>query len=286
MIRGAIHFGSEQETIVQPDQKGPAFPRGRFEDLRGKRVLITGAERGIGEDIARCFAAQGSRLALAGILDQPGSALADELSAGDGPCRWFCGDLSTAPGAEQAFAGAVEAMGGVDILVNNAAVLRSRGICRLDEAEYKATFEANVRMAYHISHLVACHMTRRRYPGSIVNITSVGGIRVHRDRMGYAASKAAVDAMTRSMAVDLGHWGIRVNSVAPGAIRSRKGFRTPDGKDPRDLEGIPMPRSGSSEEVAEVVAFLASDAASYVTGQVLCVDGGLSVQLTPRGVNI
>jgi 3-oxoacyl-[acyl-carrier protein] reductase len=286
MIRGAIHLGSVQETIVQSDHKGPSFPRGRFADLRGKRVLVTGSERGIGEDIARGFAAQGSRLALAGLLDGPGSALAEELSAGAGLCRWFCADLSRAQGAEEAFGGAVEAMGGVDILVNNAAVLRSRGICELDEAQYQATFEANVRMAYHLSHRVARHLVERRFAGAIVNITSVGGLRVHRDRLGYAASKAAIDAMTRSMAVDLGPWGIRVNSVAPGAIRSRKGFRTPDGRDPRDVEGIPIPRSGTSEEVAEVVAFLASEAASYVTGQVLCVDGGLTAQLTPRGVNI
>ncbi len=271
---------------MQPDQKGPTFPRGRFEDLRGQRVLITGAERGIGEDIARCFAAQGSRLALAGILDEPGRALADELAGAGSDCFWFCGDLSTAQASRGVFDGAIEAMGGVDILVNNAAILRSRGICELDEAQYASTFEANVRMVYHLSHLVARHLTRRNYPGAIVNITSVGGIRVHRDRLGYAAGKAAVDAMTRSMAVDLGAWGIRVNSVAPGAIRSRKGFKTPDGRDPRDLESIPLPRAGSSEEVAEVVAFLASQAASYVTGQVLCVDGGLTAQLTPPSVNI
>jgi NAD(P)-dependent dehydrogenase (short-subunit alcohol dehydrogenase family) len=256
-----------------------------YPDLRDKNVLVTGAERGIGAGIARALARQGARLALAGLVEQQGRALAEEISASAGACRWVTADLSDAAGARAAMQAAIEQGGRLDVLVNNAAVLRSKGIVDLDEEEYEQTFEANARMVYHISHLAARHMVDRGIRGAIVNISSVGGLRVHYDRLGYAASKAAVDAMTRSMAVDLGAHGIRVNAVAPGAIRSR---RSAEGgrKDPRYAQGIPLPRVGKVEEVAEVVVFLSSEAASYVTGQVVYVDGGLTAQLTPRDIII
>jgi 3-oxoacyl-[acyl-carrier protein] reductase len=267
-------------TSSSPPPAGAVYP-----DLRDKNVLVTGAERGIGAGIARAFARQGARLILAGLVEQQGAALAEEISASEGACRWVTADLSRRGGAEAVMQAVIEETGRLDILVNNAAVLRSKGIVDLDESEYQETFEANARMVYHVSHLAARHMVDGGIHGVIVNISSVGGLRVHYDRLGYAASKAAVDAMTRSMAVDLGAHGIRVNAVAPGAIRSRRPAE--GGKsDRRYAEGIPLPRVGQVEEVAEVVIFLSSQAASYVTGQVVYVDGGLTAQLTPRNVII
>ncbi|MBE3070656.1 MAG: SDR family oxidoreductase, partial [Planctomycetes bacterium] len=199
-------------------------------------------------------------------------------------------DLATPEGARCVFDAAVERFGRIDLLVNNAAHLHSRPILELDEAEYRQSFEGNVRMVYGLSLLAARHMAAGHMAASgggvIINISSVGGLRAHRGLAGYDASKGAIDALTRSMALDLAPHGIRVNAVAPGL--TLKGPVRPEWaeKVQRAVSGIPLGRGGTPEDVGAAVAFLASDAGSYITGQVLYVDGGLTAQLTPPGIHI
>ncbi len=225
------------------------------------------------------------RLALAARSGEDGEEFVRRLRSEGVECVWVTADMSTKEGARAVFDAAVEHFGGIDLLVNNAARLRSKEFLQLDEEEYRLSFESNVRIVYEISHLTAHHMAERG-GGCIVNISSVGGLRAHRGLAGYDASKGAMNALTRSMAVDLAPHGIRVNAVAPGATRK-------PGADPRWEErftqmaaGIPLGRLGRPEDIGAAVAFLASDAGGYITGQVLYVDGGLTAQLTPPGIRI
>jgi NAD(P)-dependent dehydrogenase (short-subunit alcohol dehydrogenase family) len=196
-------------------------------------------------------------------------------------------DVGRKEEARRVFAAAVEQYGGVDLLVNNAARLASADFLNLDEEEYSLSFEKNVRIMYELSYLTARHMAESG-GGSIVNISSVGGLRAHRGKAGYDASKGAMDALTRCMAVDLAPKGIRVNGIAPGATsRPRDLDRAGREERVREMtEGIPLHRMGTPLDIGAAVAFVASDAGSYITGQTIYVDGGLTAQLTPPGIYI
>jgi 3-oxoacyl-[acyl-carrier protein] reductase len=246
---------------------------------------VTGASRGIGCGIAEFLGRQGMRLVLTARSEEDGQAFTRELSAAGVGCHWVTADVSTKEGARAVFEAALERLDGVDLLVNNAARRASKAFLELDEEEYHLSFEANVRMVYELSQLVAHHMADRG-GGSIINISSVGGLRAHRGLAGYDASKGAMDALTRSMAVDLAPHGIRVNAIAPGAIALKTDHPGWQEKYARASAGIPLGRMGRAEEIGAAVAFLASEAGAYVTGQVLYVDGGLTTQLTPPGIRI
>ncbi len=255
--------------------------------LAGKAAIVTGASRGIGTGIARVLGAQGMQLVLTARSEADGLAFIRELKDQAIDCLWVTADVSRKDEAHRVYDTAVEHYGRIHLLVNNAACLRSKGFLELDEETYRQSFEQNARIVYELSLMVARHMADGQ-GGSIVNISSVGGLRAHRSNAGYDASKGAMDALTRCMAVDLAPHGIRVNAVAPGATarprdRSRPGYadRVRD-----KTQGIPLGRMGTPEDVGAAVAFLASDAASYITGQILYVDGGLTTQLTPPGIRI
>lgn len=267
------------------DQTGRAPTRATWPDLAGKAAIITGASRGIGCGIADVLGRQGMRLALAARSAEKGEAFAADLRAKGVDATFTAADLATPEGARCVFDAALARLGRIDLLVNNAAHLHSRPILELDEAEYRQSFEGNVRMVYGLSLLAARHMAEAG-GGVIINISSVGGLRAHRGLAGYDASKGAIDALTRSMALDLAPRGIRVNAVAPGL--TLKGPVRPEWaeKVQRAVSGIPLGRGGTPEDVGAAVAFLASDAGSYITGQVLYVDGGLTAQLTPPGIHI
>jgi len=267
------------------DQSSPAA-EARFPGLSGKAAIVTGASRGIGRGIARLLGRQGMRLTLCARSEVEGTAFAAELTSAGVECAWVTADLSTPDGARVAFEAATKQFACIHLLVNNAARLRSAPFLELDEREYHESFEANVRMAYGLSHLVARHMAEAG-GGCIIHISSVGGLRGHRGKAGYDASKGALDAFTRSMAVDLAPYGIRVNAVAPGATVNRDPMPPHYERWVRQSKaGVPLGRLGTPEDIGAAVAFLASDAAAYITGQILYVDGGLTAQLTPPGIFI
>ena len=247
-----------------------------FPDLAEKVAVVTGASRGIGAGIAEFLGRQRMKLVLAARSREMGEAVAAKLSAEGVQCVWVTADVATADGAQRVFDEAVQRFAAIHLLVNNAAMLHSKSILKLDEETYHATFERNVRMVYELSVRVAPYMVANG-GGNIINVSSVGGLRAHRGLAGYDASKGAIDALTRSMALDLAPHGIRVNAVAPGQTRSGE---------VRKLEGVPLGRSGTPLDIAAAVAFLASDAAAYITGQVLYIDGGLTAQLSPPGMFI
>lgn len=256
-----------------------------FPSLAGRTAIVTGCSRGIGCGIARVLGRQGMRLMLAARSEENGLAFTRELSEAGVDARWFTADLTQREQTEGLVAAAAEAFGRIDLLVNNAAQLRSKPFLDLDEEWYQRSLVDNLHMVYGPSWFAARCMAERN-SGCIVHISSVGGARGHRGLSGYDASKGAMNALTRSMAVDLAPHGIRVNAVAPGA--TLKGPVPEQYRDrlARQAAGIPLGRLGGSEEIGAAVAFLASDAAAYITGQVLHVDGGLTAQLTPPGIFI
>jgi len=259
--------------------------RARFPSLEGKTAIVTGASQGIGCGIARVLGRQKMRLVLAARSEEKGRAFVDELLADGVEACWVTADLTQRSDAERVIGAAIDAFGRLDVLVNNAAQLKSKPFLKLDESWYQQSFVNNVDMVYGPSWFAARHMADHG-GGNIVHISSVGGTRGHRGLSGYDASKGAINALTQSMALDLAPYGIRVNAVAPGAT-----LRPPiDKRFVRFIKarakGIPLGRFGGIEETGAAVAFLASDAAAYITGQVLHVDGGLTTQLTPPGIFI
>ncbi len=256
-----------------------------FPNLAGKVAIVTGASRGIGQGIATFLGRQRMQLVLTGRTEEAGQAFTQQLSDKGIEALWVTADLAVAEHAERVFTATLERFGSIDLLVNNAAHMHSAPFLKLDRETFTASFENNVRIVYHLSPRAARFMADKQ-SGVIINISSVGGLRSHRGLAGYDASKGALDALTRSMSLDLAPHGIRVNAVAPGATLSgtidlsKADFRK------RQAAGIPLGRLGRSEEMGAAVAFLASDAGAYITGQVLYVDGGLTTQLTPPGIFI
>jgi len=265
---------------AEPD---PRAEQAKYPGLAGRAAIVTGGSRGIGCGIARVLAGQGMRLVLAARSADRGEAFAQELRSAGADAVFVAADLSTPDGARAVVDAAVARCERVDLLVNNAALLHSRPFNELDEDAYRASFEANVRMVYGPSFLAVRHMADRG-GGCIVHISSVGGLRAHRRLAGYDASKGAIDALTRSMALDLAPMGIRVNAVAPGATRNRPPSPRRADYERQMNSRIPLGRRAEPEEIGHAVAFLASDAAAYITGQILYVDGGLTAQLTPPGI--
>ena len=257
----------------------------RYPDLAGRVAIVTGASRGIGAGIADFLGRQGMKLVLSARSEARGQSVAAEIQKSGAEGYWVTADLSTSEGAARVFEAAIARFGQVDVLVNNAAVQASAFFLDLDERIYRQSMESNVRIVYGISLLVARHMASRR-AGSIVHISSVGGLRGHQGQAGYDASKGAIDALTRSMATELAPAGVRVNAVAPGATFNRPVTEELRAKSAEKARYIPLGRLGTPEEVASAVAFLASDAARYITGQILYVDGGLTSQLTPPGIRV
>ncbi len=178
-----------------------------------------------------------------------------------------------------------EELGSIDLLVNNAAKNHIVDFLDYEEEIYQSSFEKNMRMVYNTSLQCAKLMAQGR-GGGIINISSVGGLRAHRQSVGYNATKGAVDAMTRAMALDLAPKSIRVNAVAPGAIINRKIDDKMRPVREQQAQGIPLGRVGTVTDVAVLVGFLASDVSAYITGQTIYVDGGLTTQLTPPGIYI
>jgi len=249
--------------------------------LEGRVVVVTGSSRGLGKAIALRCAAEGARVVVHGKTD--GGRLAPivaEIGAHGGTAIAVAADLGDEGMVERLFDETVRAFGGVDVLVNNAAWSDPTAhFLEMDVAHWDSVMRANLRSLFLCTRRAARLMVEQGRGGSIVNITSFAAARAHRNMAAYDTSKGGLEAFTRATALDLAPFGIRVNAVGPGAMMTEQ-FRAQDpAARAKRGETVPLGRGGDPDEVGKVVSFMASDDASYVTGQVLYVDGGMLAQL-------
>ena len=245
--------------------------------LCGKRVLITGASRGIGRAVAERFAAEGATLFLAVRNIEQGMLLAGELQAKHGiDCHALSCDVSDADSVKTLFRELFSHSKTLDVLVNNAGVLDDALIGMVTPAQVDRTFASNSFSVLYCSQYAA-RMMQRAGGGSIINLASIIGRVGNAGQAVYGGSKAAVIGITQSLAKELAPQQIRVNAIAPGFIDTDMAHSLPDDKFQQRLQSIAMGRIGSADEVAKVALFLASELSSYVTGQVIGVDGGMLI---------
>jgi 3-oxoacyl-[acyl-carrier protein] reductase len=242
-------------------------------DLSGRTALVTGASGGIGGAIARALHGQGATVALSGTRTGPLEALRDDLGGGAHvlPC-----DLSDTAAVEALPKAAAEAMGGVDILVNNAGITRDQLFMRMSDADWDAVIAVNLASVMRLSRGVLRGMMKARW-GRIVNISSIVGVTGNPGQANYAASKAAVIGMAKSLAAEVASRGITVNSIAPGFIATAMTEALSEEQAARIAAQIPAGRMGTPHEIAAAAVYLASDEAAYVTGQTLHVNGGMAM---------
>jgi 3-oxoacyl-[acyl-carrier protein] reductase len=240
-------------------------------DLTGKNALITGSTRGIGRAIAEAFAESGARVAVVGRDLQRAEEAA---SAVGNNAAGFAADVGDTAAIAKLVTDVEAAFGSIDILVNNAGITRDNLVMRLKDEDWDAVQNANLRGAFAAIRAVSRGMMKKR-AGRIINIASIVGLIGNKGQANYAASKAGLIALTKSVAKELGSRNILVNAVAPGFIETEMSAAMT--KEARDALGqqIALERLGSVQDVAAMVAFLASDLASYITGQVFVVDGGM-----------
>ncbi len=241
-------------------------------DLSGRTALVTGSTRGIGRAIAEMLTACGARVAVVGRDAARARAVAAELGAD--AAQGFAADVSD-PAAITALVEQVEReLAPIDILVNNAGLTRDNILFRIKDEDWDAVIDANLRGAFLTTRAAARGMIKRRW-GRIINIASVVGLTGNKGQANYAASKAGLIGLTRSVAKELGSRNVLVNAVAPGFIETdMTAAMSPEARAALGTQ-IPLERLGTPADIAGMVAFLASDHASYITGQVLVVDGGM-----------
>jgi NAD(P)-dependent dehydrogenase (short-subunit alcohol dehydrogenase family) len=254
----------------------------RYPELRGQVAVVTGSARGIGKGIALRLAREGMRIVITSEMAPEVQATAAEFRALGVEVLAHVGDVGHAAQVAALFQATLDAFGAVDLLVNNAGVLGSPSFFDLDEARFDTVMRTNVKGPFLCARRAA-ELMRPRGHGSIIQISSVGGLRAHQPGVPYDATKAALDGMTRALGVELADYGIRVNAIAPGAIWTERRLPADDPTMREIAERIPLRRLGSPLEIGAVAAFLASADAAYITGQVIYVDGGITAQLYPRG---
>jgi 3-oxoacyl-[acyl-carrier protein] reductase len=245
-----------------------------MEELTGLVAVVTGGNRGIGRSIAGALAEGGARVAVVARAEERAAASAGELT-GEGHRGYGC-DVADA-GAVNALVKQIEAdLGGIDILVNNAGVTGDNLLMRLSDAEWDRVIDTNLKGAFNTIRAATRGMMRRR-SGRIINITSVVGVTGNAGQANYAASKAGLIGLTKSVAKELASRNVLCNAIAPGFIESEMTAVLPDSTKEALLGRIALGRLGSGEEVASVVRFLAGPGAAYITGQVIVVDGGMVI---------
>jgi NAD(P)-dependent dehydrogenase (short-subunit alcohol dehydrogenase family) len=254
--------------------------------LEDKVAIVTGAARGIGNAIARRFLQEGARVIIADVNDEAGATAVKEMGAlgkdlgARGSVRYVNCDVGDSAAVKRLIDTTIAALGPIDILVNNAAVLAARDFLELEEAEFDRVIRVNLKGAFLVGQAVARHMVERvkagEKPGAIVNLSSVNAVFAIANQVPYSVSKGGINQLTKVMALSLAAHGIRVNAIGPGSINTEmlKATMAHAAARGRILSRTPMGRIGEPSEIAAIAVFLASDEASYITGQTIYADGG------------
>ena len=242
-------------------------------DLTGRTAFVTGSTRGIGLAVARALHRAGAKVAVVGRSEARAQVVAVEL--GEGAVGVAC-DVADAAQVEAAIAAAEAALGPIDILVNNAGLTRDNIVLRLSEEDWDAVLDANLKGAFFTIRTVIKGMMKRR-AGRIINISSVVGLTGNKGQANYAASKAGLVGLTKSVAKEYASRGVLANCIAPGFIETDMTAALPSEARTALLEQIALGRLGRPDDIAAAVLFLASDLSAYITGQVLVVDGGMVI---------
>ncbi len=247
-------------------------------NLSDKVAVITGSSRGIGAGIAKVLAAQGVKVVINHRNSLDGAnAVAADIQANGGHATVIQADIGQSEGAKQLIKASIDTYGQIDILVNNAGTTRDQILMRMKEADWDLVLKTNLSSVYHCSKAVLRPMMKKR-AGRIINISSVVGLAGQAGQTNYAASKAGIIGFTKSLAKEVGSRKITVNAIAPGFVSTALTDLLPEELMEEAAKSTPLGRLGTAEDVAYAVAFLASDEAAFITGQVLTVDGGLVMQ--------
>lgn len=245
--------------------------------LNGKTALITGAARGIGKAIALKFASEGANVAFTDlVIDENGQATEAEIAAYGVKAKGYASNAANFEETEQVVAQVKEDFGSIDILVNNAGITKDGLMLRMTEAQWDAVIAVNLKSAFNFIHAVVPIMMRQR-GGSIINMASVVGVHGNAGQANYAASKAGLIALVKSIAQEMGPKGIRANAIAPGFVETAMTAALPEAVREEWKKKIPLRRGGQVEDIANTALYLASDLSSYVSGQVIQVDGGMNM---------
>jgi len=242
--------------------------------LEGKKALVTGASRGIGRAVSERFIAEGAE--VWGLGTKEPADLASRVEKSGGRLHWTSFDLGKTAEIEDRIEELLKEADGFDILVNNAGITKDGLSFRMSLEEWQQVLDINLTASFIIARTVGRAMLRKK-AGSIINMASVVGIHGNGGQANYAASKAGIIGMTKSLAREASSRGIRVNAIAPGFIASDMTDAIPEAAKEKLIEAIPFKRIGSPEDIAQTALFLASDASSYITGQVIAVDGGMFI---------
>ena len=245
--------------------------------LSGKTALVTGAARGIGKALALRFAEEGANIAFTDlVIDENGEATRQEIEAKGVKCLAYASNAADFAETEEIVKKIHADFGQIDILVNNAGITKDGLMLRMSEAQWDAVINVNLKSAFNFIHACLPIMMLQR-GGSIINMSSVVGVHGNAGQANYSASKAGMIALAKSVAQEMGSRGVRANSIAPGFIETAMTHQLPEDVRKDWMQKIPLRRGGQAEDVANVAVFLASDLSSYVTGQVIQVDGGMNM---------
>lgn len=245
--------------------------------LEGKTAVVTGAARGIGKALALKFASEGANIAFTDlVINEDAQQTEKEIAAMGVKVKAYASNAADFAQTEQVVAAIKEEFGSIDVLVNNAGITKDGLMLRMTEQQWDAVINVNLKSAFNFIHAIVPIMMRQR-KGSIINMASVVGVHGNAGQSNYAASKAGMIALAKSVAQEMGPKGIRANAIAPGFIITAMTDQLSDDVKKAWAEKIPLRRGGLPEDIANVATFLASDMSSYVSGQVIQVDGGMNM---------
>ncbi len=243
--------------------------------LENKVALITGGSRGIGKGIVEVFAAQGAHVAFTyNSSAEAANAMADELSQNGVIVKAYQSDAAQFDQAESLVAQVLADFGSIDVLINNAGITKDNLLMRISEEDFDRVIEVNLKSVFNMTKAVQRTMLKQRH-GSIINMSSIVGVQGNAGQTNYAASKAGIIGFSKSVALELGSRNIRCNVIAPGFIETEMTQKLDEATVQSWRDGIPLKRGGTPQDIANTCLYLASELSSYVTGQVIHVDGGM-----------